>query len=715
MAKVNVAKNKKPLTKEQRSVKLFFLIYTLILIAIFNVKIINNFVYAFRMLFGKVNYWFVFTEDGTVVNLPKENDTTTPLPTFPKPDIKIPITTWGYWREVGNAIIRGVILIFIAIALIWLFIYLLKRLEIRNKKQTTLLYLFYTKTIKKPLNTFFERVDRFIASIMRVILDKRNLTLMILIALAISGKLIVYITALTVSVYSLLITGPVNWIWLHFTAIIYYLVLFISKFTAFNLAITLILIYNFIAFVFAYKEFRKNELAQEEFVDNMSYGVGMAGGMGKGKTLIGKTLADASQRSAKKYVRKELKDIENVFSGVVEFSDLRRFFDKNKDNINDEIEAEQFANDFINKYEINDKHIDRFLGKTPNVHEQIKWYFIGLWVLKKETKLVQSPIPMIINDPSSSNEIRNTIFDILTMRYEDVYALKLDQNLIKSSLDNIESDIDAKGNRVFKLKSGVNHEEINLSAHPGLTVFWPELDKDFPFSDRSKILEAKIDKLLGIFRHFTAFKQRTIGHFIYDSQQYDGVANIVRTKFDSVLKIHRQDKGKRSLFLIPYIKFMERKIKVYTKIKDAMIQNAPYKKSFFRVFIEWRLRRLNRINDYLHSFDYIDLYVTLMDASGAVIDDGGKKVKKLRINLANAYYTYPSVVYQEPYKEAKMRFPVVKSVKNLKSWNSMSMTLDDITDIKSDFLGEVFLGEKISESKRKKNKTKQANDDDWLL
>lgn len=707
-------KNKPALTSAQRNTRIFFLIYVISLIAVFNVKIINNFVYAFKMIFGKVNYWFVFSKDGTIVELPKDNDPDAPLPNYPQPDIEIPIITWGYWREVINTILRGVIIIFIVVALIWLFIAVLRRLEIRNKRQTTLLYLLYTKTLKTPINKLIVATDKFIAGIMKEILDKKNITLMILLALLISGTLVQILAGLMVSMYALFITGPINWLWLHFTAIIYYAVIFISKFTAFNIFVTLFIIYNLIAFIFAYSEFKKNELLQEEFIDGISFGVGMAGGSGKGKTLTGKTLADASQRSAKKYVIKDNKDTENAYSGLVEFSDLRRFFDKNRNCINDEIDAENYATLFIKEYDIKQAHIDRFLGNTPDLYEQIKWYFIGLWILKPETKLIQSPIPMIINDPNSSKEIRNTIFDILTQRREDIYSLKLDQNLIKSSLDNIESEVDSKGNRVFKLKDGVKHDEINLSAHPALTVFWPELDKDFPFNERGAILEAKIDKLLGIFRHFTAFKQRTIGHFIYDSQQRDGVANIVRTKFDSVLKIHRQDKGKRSLFLIPYIRYTERKLKLYGKIKDAMVTGAPYKKSFFRIFIEWRARRLNRINDYLHSFDYIDMYVTLMDAGGVNIDDGGKPVKRLRINLANAYFTFPSVVYQDPYKEAKVRFPVVKTVKNLKSWNTMQMNLDDIQDIKSDFLAEVFLGEKKKE-KSKNKKTKEVTDDDWLL
>lgn len=712
-----MAKNKRikiPLTKEERNQRLFFLFYFIFLVAIFNVRIIKNFVNGFKMLIGKANYWFVFSKDGTVVPLPGDTDTETPLPTYPDPELEIPITTWGYWREVLNGVLRGAIIIFIAIGIIWLIIFILRRLEVQSKKQTTLPYLFYTKTLKEPLRNLLNKINYFVANILKYVLNKKNFTLMVLIALVVSGRLFEIMVGLVVSVISLFQTGPVNWLWLHFRAIVYYFVLFISKFTAFNIFLSLFLLFNIIAFSWAYKEFKKNEIIQEEFVDGLSFGVGMAGGSGKGKTLTGKTLADASQRSAKKYVKKDNQDTEAAFSGVVEFSDVRKFFNDNKHNILDEIDAEFYANKFIVEHKICNAHIDRFLGQTPDLYEQLKWYFVGLWILKKETTLIQSVIPLVINDPSSSNEVRNTIYDVLTMRREDIYAIKLDQNIIKSSLDNIESEVDKNGNRVFKLKEGIKPDDINLTAHPGLTILWPELDKDFPFNERGKILEAKIDKILGIFRHFTAFKQRTIGHFIYDSQQRDGVANVVRTKFDSVLKILRQDKGKRSLFLIPYIKHIEKRLRLFNKLKESMIVGAPFKKSFFRVYIEWRIRSLNRINDYLHSFDFVDMFVTLTDASGVNIDDGNKPIRRLRINLANAYFTFPSVVYQEPYKEAKKRFPIVKSVKNLKSWNSLQMNLDDIKDIKSDFLTDVFLSEKKKPKGKKKGKETNEDSDSLL-
>lgn len=694
---------------------LFFFIYSVIVVVFFNVKIIENVMNAFKMLFGKINYWFVFSSDGGVVELPGATDPGTPLPTFPDPELEIPITTWGYWREVGNTILRGVIILAVVLVLIKLIIYMMRRLEIRNRSETTKLYLLYTRTLKSPLERLIARVDRFFAYIMRNVLKKGNFLILILITLTLSGYLLLILSGLTVSMMSLFMTGPVNWLWLHFKAIVYYFVVFLSKFTAFNIFVTLFIIYNIIAFVFAYKRFFDNELKQEEFVDTLSFGVGMAGGSGKGKTLTGKTLADAAQRSAKKFVMNDNKDTENAYSALLQFSDARRFFDTHKEYIRDEMDAEKYANRFINDYKIKDVRLDRFLGQTPTLHEQLKWYFVGLWILKKETKLIQSPIPIIINDPSSSNEVRNTVFDILTLRRTDVYALKLDQNLIKSSLDNIESTVDKNGVRTFNLKKGVKAEDVNLSAHPGTIILWPELDKDFSFVQRTEILEAKIDKLLGIFRHFTAFKQKTIGHFFYDSQQRDGVANIVRTKFDSVLRILRQDKGRRSLFLIPYINYIERRIKLFQKILDMMIQGAPYKKSFFRLFIEWRLRRLTRYKDYLHSFDYIDMYVSLVDAGGVLIEDGGKAVKRLRINLSNAYFTFPSVVYQDPYKEAKSHFKV-KSVKNLKSWDSLQMNLDDIKDIKSDFLGEVFLGEKKKSKPTIKNqkKGKSVNQDGLL-
>lgn len=708
-------KNKKTAIKKSKVNKnsLFFFFYFLTLIAVFNVQIIKNFTNAFKMLVGKINYWFVFSENGEVVPLPPITNPEVPLPNFPDPELEIPITTWGYWREVINTIIRGLIIFGIVLALIWIFIFILKRLEVRSKRQTTFFYLLYTKTLQAPLKRFLNRLNQLVASIMLKVLNKQTLTIMILMALAISGVLFQLMVGLLVSVYSLFLTGPFNWLWLHFKAIMYYLVVFLSKFTAFNIFITLFMLYVIVAFAFAYKEIKKNELDQEKFVDNMSFGVGVAGGSGKGKSLIAKVLSDAAQRSAKKFVIKDNRDTENAYSGVVSFSDMRRFFDKHKDQIFDDIDAENYAKRFIEEYRVCNVRIDRFLGQTPDLHEQIRWYFIGKWMVKPETRLIMSAIPTIINDPSSSKEIRNSIYDILTMRREDIFSIKLDQNLIKSALDNIESEIDKKGERIFKLKEGVKPSDINLSAFPGLTVLWPELDKDFPFNDRSQILEAKIDKLLGIFRHFTAFKQKTIGHFIYDSQQRDGVANIVRTKFDSVLTIRQQDKGKRSLFLIPFIKYFEKQLTLFNRILDAMIQGAPYKKSFFRIFIEWQARSLKRVSDYLHSFDFIDLHVVLTDASGVMINDRGKSSNRLRINLANAYFTFPSVVYQDPYKEAKERFPAVRTVKDLKPWNSLKMNLDDIGEMNSAFLKEVFLGEKQKDNKKKgsKNKSKDKPDE----
>lgn len=690
----------------------FYIVYIFTIIAIYNTRIIDNFTRAFNMLVGKVNYWFVFSLDGTVLPLPSPGTPSdeVPLPVFPDPDIEIPITTWGYWKDVANAIIRGIIIVAIVIAVLAIIMFVLRRLDVRSKRQSTIPYKIYMRTLKEPLNWLVSKLDRLVANFMKIILKKGRILLLLIIALGVNGVLARIIAGLLTSVYSLFLTGPFNWLWLHFKAITYFLVIWISQFTAFNIFITLLIFYNVVAFWFAYKEFHKNELKQEEFVNEMSYGVGLAGGSGKGKTLTGKVLADASHRAVKKYVLEDNKNTEHAYSGLVEFSDVRRYFDKHRDTINDELDAGRLAESFIQEFNIKNGHIDRFHGATPDLYNQLQWYFIGLWITKKETVLLQAPIPVIINDPLTAGEVRNTIFDILTMRREDVKAKVLDQNIIKSSLDNIESELDVNGHRHFRLRRGVKAEDVNLAAHPGLTILWPELDKDFPFNDRSDILEKKVDKILGIFRHFCAFKQKTIGHFIYDSQQRDGVANIIRSKFDSVLKINRQDKGKRSLFLIPYIKYVEKQIRLYSKIKDISVKASPYRKSFFRIFIEWRLRRLTRLNDYFHSFDFIDMHVTLMDSAGLVVDGHGKALKRIRINTANAYFTFPSVVYHEPYKEAKTRFPV-KTVKDLPAWESMEMELSDIERIKSEFLSDVFYGSK------KKNKRKESTlkSDDELL
>lgn len=675
---------------------IFWTSYSILLLALFFDKFISRTIHAFLVLIGKRNPWFVFSPSGpdVVIPLPEPEDDI--VPSFPDPDFgNIPIITGTYWRSVLEIIGRGIIIALMLIIVVFIVRYVAKQLEILIRKDSTLPYRIYTKKIKPHTDKFFNFIRRKWNKTWIYILDKKNLLLVILVFLFFRGILLNFVIGFFNSFIAIFLTGPANWVRLHIKAILYGVYVFVSGFKLINLFIAFALLYFIFSFVFAYSQFRRNERKIEEYLADLPFGIQFTGRSGAGKTSTMQAFASAAQRNARKNVKEYCTDIESAYGHLVSFNTLRAYFDSNKNNIVNSITARDYAHEFINKYNIKNIHIDRFKGITPSLHTNLEWWFIGQWLLKKETTLIQSTFPGIVNDPENGKEIRETVYDLLTNRVVDVPFLILDQNMLRKTLSAIEVIYKNDGTKEFKIKKGIKESELTLTIEPASILMWHEFDKDFGFSVRSEIIENESDKILAIIRHFQSFDNRTFGHFFYDSQATDAVANVMRSKFDFSLCVI-ESQHKNSVFLKPYIWFIQNRLRFWHRFKETIETFTPFKNSFLRVFIRWRLKSLKRLEDYLTYFDYWDLRVVPQNAKGDSID----KNRRLKLNLANVFYQYATVTYQEIYDDMKRKFKASKTADKLSRWNTdLKMKVTDLDEINSDFAKSIF-GQKTEKERR---------------
>lgn len=666
---------------------IIFSVYTVLLIIIFRNTFIPSYIDSFLRLFGLKANWFVY--DPSNSNPPVPNNPGGEVPTYPDPDWnEVPIVSGNYWQSFAYGAFRSIIIGLILIAVFYVVLWVIKQYDYRSKKETTLFYAIYTDKVKPKFDVIKNRVNTYLFETLKLILNKQSMITMLLIALLISGLVPQVISGLIQSMIALFVYIPQVWSVLHLRAIVYNLYDFIRSINGVDILLLLIVVYVVVSFVYAYKTYDDNELVQEEIVDKMPTGVQSVGRSGGFKTGTGQNLASASQRNAKKKMKAYLSDNESAYGRYVDFNVVRAYYNKHKKWLKNSIDCSKLADMFVNEYKIECLNIDRFLGRTPSLYEKLRWHFIGMFLIDKK-RLVLSTVPMIINDRELSDEIRNDIWDLLTRRHEDVFAFEFKMTALKRTLKDLMGRVDERGNLIVtpleELQARKVFADSNFSLEPGVTVFMPELDKDYHNSERSKIIRDGIDKLFAIFRHFIAFDNQSISHIFFDAQQTDGVANVVRGRFDYTIFIKKAEQ-KKSLFFVPYILYLKSRLKMWTKIREITNEYSPYKKSFFRVFIAWRAERITRWLDYFQSFNYIKISARPSDAQG---EDIGEKDMTFNLNLATTYYQYASTQYQAIYQKAKEERSTFR-YEHLKPWTSLDMTIADAVEIESDFVDSII-------------------------
>ena len=666
---------------------IIFSVYTILLIILFRNTFIPSYIDSFLRLFGFKAKWFVY--DPSNSNPPIPHDPGGEVPTYPDPDWnEVPIVSGNYWQSFAYGAFRSIIIGLIIIAIFYVILWVMKQYDYRSKKETTRFYAVYTNKIKPRFDVIKHRVTTYLFETLKLILNKKSLVTMLLIALFVSGVVPQVISGLIQSMIALFVYIPQVWSILHLRAIVYNLYDFIRSINGIDILLSIIIVYVVVSFVYAYIQYDKNELDQEEMVDKMPVGVNVVGPTGVGKTRTLQTLASASQRNAKKKIKDYLIDNESAYGRHVDFNVIRFYYNKHKHLLKNSIDCTKLAKQFVDEYKIDCLKIDRFLGRTPTLHDKLKWHFIGMWLIDKK-RLVLSTVPMIINDDDLSDEVRNDVWDLLTRRHEDVFALEFKMTAVKRTLADLMGKVNEKGQLIItpfeELQARNKLADSNFSLEPGLTLVMPELDKDFHNSERSKIIHDGSDKLFAVIRHFIAFDELSIGHVFFDAQQQDGVANVVRGRFDYILFLNKAE-HKRSLFFVPYILYVKSRLAMWTKIREITNEYSPYKKSFFRVFVAWRADRLTRYLDYLQSFNYIKTTARPSDAQG---NDIGKKDMIINLNLATTFYQYASTQYQAIYQLAKEQKSTIR-YEHLKPWTGLEMTLDDAVEIESDFVDSII-------------------------
>jgi len=674
----------KKLTRTQKQYIVLYTGYVIALLVAFRNVFITNYANAFLSLFGLKSRWFVYDPGNVIPPIP--GDPNSPgIPSYPEPPWSdVPIVTPNYWKIVAYSAFRTIIIAVIALVVYKIVLWIIKRYDYKSKKQTTIFYKIYTKSIRDWVKSITSRVSNYMFEILKLILDKTNAITMFLLVFLISGWGALLVSGLIQSTWDLFLYSPAVWTVLHGKAILFGIFQFLSSFTVINVLFGFIVIYVVVSFVYAYIDQAKNEKELEEQVRQMPFGVNVVGRSGVGKTMTLQAIGSASQRGTKNELKAWLEDNESAYGRLVDFNVLRKFYEDNKDKLKNTVDCEDLNIKFINQFKIDNVQLDRFMGRTPTLYEKLKWHFIGMWLTDKR-RLIVSTIPMIINDKTLSEEVRDNIWDLLTKRHEDVFSLRFNFNSIKKTIHNLMGKVDEFGNlQITPEETGLLRKvfkEANFSIEPCMTLVLPELDKDLHNSDRGEIIKDGTDKFLAVLRHFTAFDERSFSHIIFDAQQPDGVANVVRGRFDYTLFLN-STKKKRSLFFTPYIMYLNGRVKMWSKIRNLTTEYSPYKKSFFRIFLACRLERLTRYLDYFNSFGHHKINANSIDTLGQ-----GKV--NLKLNFATSYYQYKSTQFQDIYQTAKRKKATFR-YEDLEPWSGNQFTLHDAIGLNSKFVDSVF-------------------------
>lgn len=674
----------KNLSKNQKHYVVLYTGYLFILFVAFRNVFISNYANAFLRLFGFKSRWFVYDPTNSLPPIPGEPGSPG-VPSYPEPDWgDIPIVTPNYWKFVLTNIFRSIVIFLIAFIAIQIVLWIIRQYEYRSKKQETVFYKLYTKSIKSVVDKVSISVRTYLFELLNLFLNKINIITMLLLFFVVSGWLPLILSGTIQSLWDLFVYSPGVWLLLHTKAILFGLYRFISSFTVINILVVFVIVYITVSFVYAYISQTKNDKELEEKVDSMPYGVNEAGRSGSRKTMTLTNLGSASHRNARRHIEEYLQDNESAYGRMVNFNKVRKYYADHKSNLRNSIDCEDLSIKFVNEFNIPDIEHDRFRGKTPSLHEKLKWHFVGMWLIDKRI-LLASSVNMYINDPKLSDEVRDNLWDILTRRHKDVSALRFNFNAIKKTLKDLMGKVDENGNLIITPEETRDirkkFAEANFSIEPCMTIVLPELDKDFHNSDRAEIIKDGTDKILAILRHFVAFDERTFSHIFFDAQQPDGVANVVRGRFDYTLYLSGSTQ-KRSLFLAPYIMYLEKRIKAWEKVRLVANTYSPYKKSFFRIFLAWRAERLKRYHDFLSSFNYYQVKAKTIDAFG----QGDISFK---LNVATSDYQYKSTQFQELYQQAKRTYSTFR-YEHLEQWNGNRFTVDDAVKLHSKFVDSIF-------------------------
>lgn len=462
-----------------------------------------------------------------------------------------------------------------------------------------------------------------------------------------------------------------------------------------------LLIYTIIAFIMAYVTFDRNTKKLEDFIeDNAGVGVPLKGPSGSGKTFAMNSLASANQRLARKTIRKFIDETRLDYSQEINFYNLQEFFDNVKDLIANQVMAIELADDFITLEGIHRKKApDRFYGSSPNLEDIIHWYFIGLYFLSKKSRVLTN-FPAMITDDAVGEKIRDRVYDYLTRRRKEIPALVLNLNCFK---------VRSKS-RMDDTKSQERKEDLLEDFEPafifeaGLTIVVTEADKDWFHAFKSQLVAMKTGDIMAVIRHYLSFNSRSCGRIFYDAQADDGVAMIIRDRFDTVFGIESKFKISHSHWLMPFTWLFEIYFKLVSFFMKEKQETTPYKRTAITFFMNKINSKLRIFYKYLCSFDYVKVQARRYNAKGEVTSSLKNKFT-FKINAADGFNTYKSVTYADSYVE-NMRNPNIKKVlvNDLPSWADFDYKLnaESAQYLHSEFVDSVIypkdLTSKVSDS-----------------
>ncbi len=532
--------------------------------------------------------------------------------------------------------------------------------------------------IVKDLSRKGARLWAFLKRVLMVALEGRTLFWAIIIWTFNSGFLLTFVVNFFITYFSYFyyLAGDsffTVFVWSQIKAI--WIITFNLLFNASigDLIKTFIILYSIIAVIMAYLTYDHNDESIEEFIDKYS-GVGnpVSGASGTGKTFTLHALASASQRLARKKVAKWLNNCFFDYNQYINFYNLTEFFNTKKARINNQVQAEELAKEFIAMEGIDaEKAPDRFLGRSPTLGEVIRWYFIGLYFLSKDSRVI-SNYPGIISDPSAGHKIRNNLFDFLTRRRANIPALVLNENAFKSKT---KSKLDTKESAKRKAEILSDFKPAYI-LESGATIVFTEADKDWFHGFKSALISSKTGDIMAVIRHYLSFDSRDLGRFFYDSQADNGVAMIIRERFDTVLQIDSKFKVRHSHWLAPYIFLFDIYFAIVRFFKKEHDHLNPYKRSALTFFLDKINSSLWIFYRFLCSFDFVKVKLRKFNSKGALLTNDRNKFS-FKVNVADVFNNYKSVTYYDAYVD-NMRDPSIEKVliNDLPKWDQFNYTLN---------------------------------------
>lgn len=641
--------------------------------------------------------WPLWSHDVDIINIPTWEEF---LNAFIFTDIA--------WQLFLYQALNSLTLILMIVTSIIMAFYALRWLSNKSNKGSSRIYLWFESKEKKWKTFKAARLDKYLNPIKETIYSKKFLGNLILVILLGNGVLMTFIAEFLIWYlgYYFALFGDyliAGFYWPQIQALWVIIANFVFSLTATKLVEYALIFYVVMSFFFAYSNYNKNTISQEEFLDK-SGGVAIpfSGASGSGKTFTMHALASANVRLVKKKLNRWLFDKEQQYSQYIDFQRLRAFYEVNKGDVRNIVDADKLTDHFIKEYSIDASlSPNTYIGQSPTLRYIIQLSFEALYMINDKRRLVNNYPSVIADRKNADNPIYRTWDEIVSMRYDYSPSKVVDLNFMRVQAQGDDDALEKKGLRKVDVEA--------LFVEPGLTIALTEFDKETFHADKTKILAEKTGEFFAQIRHLLSFDNRVLGRLFYDAQVETGVAKVVRGRFDVDYYLQSKFEVKHFILFRPYIAAFDFFYNfLFDEAKDKL-KKEPFKKTGFNFISRKVATFINKIYRYLCMFDSVKVKALVRNSSGEKKTET-KSSYTFKINVAEAFNTFDSTFLKNSYKERQQR-PNVRLLSDLKDWSDFDFAVSSGTakELQSRYIDETIFPRKKPGHEQATTKTKKVN------